>query len=75
MLQKGEKKIYDSMTVTVKIITQRKTNTLVIPSSAITTESGSSIVNMVTADGTVPTPILPGITDGTSTEILSGLNL
>ena len=76
VLQKGEKKIYDSMTVTVKIITQRKTDTLIIPSSAIKTESGSSIVNVVTNWGnTRPTPVVPGITDGTDTEILSGLTL
>ena len=75
VLQKGEKKIYDSMTVTVKIITQRKTDTLVIPSAAIKSESGSSVVNLVTDNWTTPTPVVPGITDGTDTEILSGLNL
>jgi multidrug efflux pump subunit AcrA (membrane-fusion protein) len=64
------------MTVTVKIITERKTNTLVIPRSAIKTESGTSVVNIITSNGnTKLTPVVPGIKDGSNTEILSGLKL
>lgn len=76
IMKKWEKKIYDSMTVTVKIITERKTNTLVIPRSAIKTESGTSVVNIITSNGnTKLTPVVPGIKDGSNTEILSGLKL
>ena len=64
------------MTVTVKIITERKNNTLVIPSSAIKTESGSSVVNLITSNGSTElVPVVPGIKDGSNTEILSGLTI
>ena len=76
IMKKWEKKIYDSMTVTVKIITERKNNTLVIPSSAIKTESGSSVVNLITSNGSTElVPVVPGIKDGSNTEILSGLTI
>jgi hypothetical protein len=64
------------MTVTVKIITEKKTNTLIIPTSAIQTESGNTVVQIAKPDKTTETrKIVTGITDGTNTEILSGLNL
>lgn len=74
--EKWDKKIYDSMTVTVKIITERKLNTIIVPSMAIQTESGNTIVQVQNRDGTVTSKkVITGITDSSNTEILSGLNI
>lgn len=76
MMVKWEKKIYDSMTVSVKIMTERKMNTIIVPSMAIQTESGNTIVQVQNRDGTVVSKkVVTGITDSSNTEILSGLNI
>ncbi len=76
MMVKGEKKIYDSMTVSVKIMTERKINTIIVPSMAIQTESGNTIVQVQERDGSVMSKkVVTGITDSSNTEILSGLNI
>jgi len=76
MMVKGEKKIYDSMTVSVKIITERKLNTIIVPSMAVQTESGTTTVQVQERDGSeVTKKVVTGITDGSNTEILSGVSV
>lgn len=64
------------MTVTVKIITERKTNTIVIPNTAMQTQSGTTIVQVKNPDGTMTSKkVVTGISDGAKTEILTGLTI
>jgi multidrug efflux pump subunit AcrA (membrane-fusion protein) len=64
----------DGLSATVSIISQQKTNVLVIPSKAITRISGNSTVQVVTTSGTETRVVQTGMTDGTNTEITSGLS-
>ena len=75
VMTKGEKKIYDSMTVTVTIITEKKSNTLIVPSTAIQVESGSRIVQIMQGTEIIEKKVVVGIKDAINTEILSGLSL
>jgi multidrug efflux pump subunit AcrA (membrane-fusion protein) len=74
-MTKGEKKIYDSMTVTVTIITEKKSNTLIIPSTAIQVDSGNRIVQIMKGTEIIEKKVVVGIKDAINTEILSGLIL
>jgi HlyD family secretion protein len=63
------------MTVTVNLTIPLATNVLLIPSSAITTQSGMSYVEVMLATGATETrAIVIGATDYTNTEVISGLN-
>jgi len=75
VMTKGEKKIYDSMTVTVTIITEKKSNTLIIPSTAIQVDSGNRIVQIMKGTEIIEKKVVVGIKDAINTEILSGLIL
>ncbi len=71
---KGEKSIYDSMTVTVNIIIDRKKDVLIVPNTAIqSTSSGTSFVQVVKWSSFISMPIAIWITDGVNSEVLSGL--
>lgn len=74
-LQKGEKKIYDGMTVTVNIIIQKKENVLYIPSTAIQMVGTGEVIQIIKWSDIQMVPITEGITDGINTEILSWLVL
>jgi multidrug efflux pump subunit AcrA (membrane-fusion protein) len=74
-MTKGERKIYDSMTVTVTIITEKKSNTLIVPSTAIQVESGNRIVQIMQGTEIIEKKVVVGIKDAINTEILSGLTL
>lgn len=75
VMTKGERKIYDSMTVTVTIITEKKSNTLIVPSTAIQVESGNRIVQIMQGTEIIEKKVVVGIKDAINTEILSGLSL
>jgi len=45
-----------------------------VPSRAITRQGQTTTVQKVVGTGTEQTPVQTGITDGTNTEIISGLN-
>jgi multidrug efflux pump subunit AcrA (membrane-fusion protein) len=75
VMTKGEKKIYDSMTVTVTIITEKKSNILIIPSTAIQVDSGNRIVQIMKGTEIIEKKVVVGIKDAINTEILSGLIL
>ena len=53
---------------------QEKNNVLMVPSRAITRQGQTSTVQKANGTGTEPTTVQTGITDGTNTEIVSGLN-
>jgi multidrug efflux pump subunit AcrA (membrane-fusion protein) len=63
------------MTVTVNLTIPLSTNVLLIPSSAITTQGGTSYVEVMLATGATETRAIEiGATDYTNTEVISGLN-
>jgi multidrug efflux pump subunit AcrA (membrane-fusion protein) len=62
------------MTVTASINVSSATGVLSVPSTAITTIAGHSIVRVVQKDGsTVPTPVTLGLVGDSTVEIKSGL--
>jgi HlyD family secretion protein len=65
----------EGLTVTVSIIVQQKTNVLLVPNGAITTQRGQSYVQVISSTGaTEQRAIQTGITDYTNTEVTEGLS-
>ncbi|TAJ49201.1 MAG: biotin/lipoyl-binding protein [Herbiconiux sp.] len=67
--------LYDGVSVTAKIVYERRTDVLTVPSAAVTTaEDGTTTVNKVDADGNeTTTTVTVGETVGTLTEITGGI--
>jgi len=66
--------IYEGMSCTVELVTDRVDDVLLLPKRAITTEGRTSYVQRKQADGTVTRQeVTLGFTDGSSYEIKSGL--
>lgn len=66
--------IYEGMSCTVELVTDRVDDVLILPKRAITTEGRTSYVQRKQADGTVTRQeVTLGFTDGSSYEIKSGL--
>ena len=66
--------LYDGVAVTAKIVYERRTNVLTVPSAAVTTADGVSTVKTLDAAGTaVATTVTVGETVGNVTEILTGI--
>jgi macrolide-specific efflux system membrane fusion protein len=66
--------VYDGVSADVSIIYERRTDVLTVPSAAVRTVDGASVVTQAAADGTeVSTPVTVGDTVGQLTEITSGL--
>lgn len=66
--------LHDGASVTVSLIYEQHANVLTVPSAAIHTENGQLVVYQMNGDQQVSTPVQTGDSDGTSTEITSGLN-
>ena len=67
--------LYDGISAAVKIIYERRTNVLTVPSGAVRTVNGTSVVTQAGADGKqVATTVTVGETVGEVTEIVSGLS-
>lgn len=64
----------EGLTVTVTIIVEERTDTLMVPNAAVSTEGLQSYVEVVTASGeTEKRAVLTGISDWQFTEITDGL--
>jgi hypothetical protein len=64
----------DGMSVTVSVIVASRTNVLLVPSTAITTQGGQSYVNVISASGALEKrAVQTGLSDYQNTEITSGL--
>ncbi len=60
----------------VNILMLNVPNAIQIPSRAITRQSGQSVVKVLNADGTTTTTaVTVGATNGTNTQIVSGLSV
>jgi len=66
--------LHDGAGVTVSLIYEQHANVLTVPSAAIHTENGQSVVYQSNGDQQVSTPVQTGDSDGINTEITSGLN-
>ena len=65
----------EGLTVTVNIIVDQRTNVLLVPSGAITTQGWQSYVEVLLPDGTIERrAIKTGITDYVNTEVTDGLD-
>jgi multidrug efflux pump subunit AcrA (membrane-fusion protein) len=65
----------EGLTVTVNIIVASRTNVVLVPNGAVTTQGGKSYVEVVTSSGgTEKREVTTGISDWQYTEITSGLN-
>lgn len=71
----GLENIYDGMSCSVQLVTDRVQDVLCVSKRAVTTENGISTVKVKNADGTIETrEITTGFTDGSTVEVLSGLS-
>ena len=64
----------DGLSATVTIPVQEKDNVLMIPSRAISHQGRTATVQLIKGTTTETQTVQTGITDGTNTEITSGLN-
>jgi HlyD family secretion protein len=70
----GNSRIRVGMTLNVDIVTAERQNVLIVPNAAILPQGDGYIVQVIGADGmTQNQPIETGISDGTQTEITSGV--
>jgi multidrug efflux pump subunit AcrA (membrane-fusion protein) len=65
--------LYDGVTVTAKIVYERRTNVLTVPSAAVTTANGVSTVEKVVSGKSTKTTVTVGETSGNLVEITKGL--
>ncbi len=72
-LDSADAAVLTNMSASATIITDTKQNALVVPSSAITTENGTSIVKIRVNGRVRPVEVKTGLASDTETEILSGL--
>lgn len=71
----GLENIYDGMSCSVQLVTDRVSDVLCVSKRAITTENGVSTVKVKNADGSTEIrEITTGFTDGSTVEVLSGLS-
>ena len=64
----------DGLSATVNIVIQEKDSVLMIPSRAISRQGRTTTVQIVKGTATEAQTVQIGITDGTNTEVTSGLN-
>ncbi len=75
LLDDTDKEIYTNMTITATIITNSKTDVLLIPATSIDTSSdGTSTVRVIKDNITSVVTVTLGLTNDNQTEVISGLN-
>lgn len=73
-LDTNSSKIYPNMSATANIITQTEDNVLLIPSSAVQTQNGQSMVRVLKNGAVQQVAVETGASSDTQTEIKSGLS-
>lgn len=63
----------DGMLVQVTLVSATHNNAVVVPASAIVQRNGEATVYVVSGDQAKPVTVKTGLTDGTNTEITSGI--
>lgn len=74
LFDSSEKNIYPNMAVDAKIITKVKTDVVLVPSSAIQTTNGESVVRIMNNNKVSQVTVEVGDSNDTQTEIVSGIN-
>lgn len=74
VLDSGLPNMYPNMAINAQIIIQTKNDVLSVPSSAIQTSNGQSVVKIKKDNQISEVTVETGISDSTNTEIISGLN-
>lgn len=74
-MQKWEKKIFDSMTVNIEIMTENKENIIIVPTTAIQTKNNKSFVKLIKNGISKIKPVEIGATDTFNTEIITWLTI
>lgn len=73
-MEDKDQRVKVGMTANVKIITAQKDNVLLVPTTALLPKGSGHVVQTIGTDGkTKDVDVVTGISDGTSTEIVSGL--
>jgi len=73
LIDRQKKSIYSWMTASVKVVTDSVTNVLIVPTTAVLKENNEAKVNKTVKGKKVPTVVTVGISDGSQTQIMSGL--
>lgn len=68
------KNIYPNMAVNAKILTSVKDNTVLVPSSAVQTNNGQSVVRVMRNNEVTPVSVEIGESNDIQTEIISGIS-
>ncbi len=70
----GNDHLYPNMGVTAKIITKIKNDVVLVPTAAVSTSNGQSIVRVMKNSHVTPITVEIGDSNDTETEITSGIN-
>jgi|GEM_PF-1230842 len=71
----GDQTIKSGMTANVNIVYARHDKALIVPSQAVRLVGNQRVVGVLVGDKVVSHPVTIGVSDGTNTEILSGLKV
>ena len=70
----GQDGLHDGVSADVSLVYERRTDVLAVPSMAVSTVDGQTVVTTVAADGTqTQTPVTTGETSDSMTEVTEGL--
>lgn len=73
ILDKTDEAMRPGMSASASIMTERKDNVLLVPSSAVQTQNGQSVVNVIRNGQTTAVTVTTGISNDVETEITGGL--
>jgi len=65
--------LMEGMSASAEVEVDRRTDVIVVPSEAVVTADGQSTVQVVTEEGLEVREVKTGLSDGTHTEIISGI--
>ncbi len=73
--QSDELRLYNSMTATVTIVTEERTDAVMVPTAAISEFEGKKIVRVWKESRPRPIEVKTGLVNGSDTEILEGIEI
>ncbi len=73
--QSDELRLYNSMTATVTIVTEERSGVVMVPTAAISSANEKKVVRVWKEGRPRPVEVKTGLTNGTNTEILEGIEI
>lgn len=73
LFQSDDLRLYNSMTATVTIVTEERTDVVMVPTAAISEIDGKKSVRVWKNGRPAPTRVTTGLVNGSNTEILTGI--